>query len=45
MGPDPEFYQFYRTMQAYRKSLSAQDTTLILSPDGDFLKYMEKGGQ
>ncbi len=40
---DPDFYQFYRTMQAYRKTLSQSDTTLILSPDSDFLKYIGKG--
>ncbi len=42
-GQDPDFFQFYRTMQAYRKSLSSKDTTLVMSPDNDFLRYMEKG--
>lgn len=41
-GSDEEFFTFYRTMQAYRKSLSKNDTTLILSPQNDFLKYLEK---
>lgn len=44
-GEDPDFFQFYRSLQAYRKTLSSKDTTLILSPDNnEFLKYMEKGG-
>ena len=42
-GQDQEFFQFYRTLQAYRKTLSEKDTTLILSPDNDFLKYLQKG--
>ncbi len=41
-GSDEEFFEFYRTMQAYRKSLGKDDTTLILSPDSDFLRYIEK---
>jgi membrane protease subunit HflC len=36
---DPEFYAFYRTMEAYRDSLSGDNTTLLLSPDNDFLRY------
>lgn len=42
-GKDEEFFQFYRTMQAYRKTMGTDDTTFILSPDNDFLKYLEKG--
>jgi len=42
-GQDQEFFQFYRTMQAYRKTLSAKDTTLVISPENDFLKYLGKG--
>lgn len=38
---DPDFYNFYRTMQAYRKSLRPEDTTVILTPDSEFLKYMD----
>lgn len=44
-GNDPEFYQFYRSMQAYRKALKPEDTTLVLSPASDFLRYMDKGAQ
>ena len=38
-GRDPEFFRFYRSMQAYRNSLKADDTTLILSPDSDFFRF------
>ena len=37
----PEFYDFYRSLQAYRNSVAPEDTTVILSPGGEFLKHME----
>lgn len=37
-GKDEDFYEFYRTMQAYRKALGKEDTTLVLSPDSEFFK-------
>ena len=40
-GQDPQFFKFYRTMQAYKKALNKNDTTLILSPNSEFLRYME----
>lgn len=40
-GKDQEFFQFYRTMQAYQKTLDGKDTTMILSPDSEFLQYIE----
>jgi len=36
---DPEFFAFYRSMQAYSKSLSNSDTTLVLKPDSEFFRY------
>jgi membrane protease subunit HflC len=42
-GQDPEFFEFYRSMQAYKKSLKKEDTTIILSPDNNFLKFIEQG--
>jgi modulator of FtsH protease HflC len=36
---DPEFYGFYRSMQAYQKSLGAGGTSLILNPNSEFFKY------
>jgi membrane protease subunit HflC len=38
---DPDFYAFYRSMQAYRESLSGDNTTMILAPDGDFFRYFK----
>lgn len=37
---DPKFYEFYRTMEAYRTSLKGDDTTLVLSPKGGFLHFL-----
>lgn len=36
---DPEFYSFYRSLQAYREALQSGDTRMILSPDSDFFRY------
>ena len=41
-GKDIDFFTFYRTMQAYRGSIKSSDTTMVLSPDSDFLKYLER---
>ena len=38
-GQDPEFFRFYRAMQAYRRALGGASTSLILSPDSDFFSY------
>ncbi len=42
-GRDANFFSFYRSLQAYRDSLTGQGTTLVLSPDSDFFKYLEGG--
>ena len=39
---DPEFYSFYRSMQAYDKVLGEDGTTMILSPDSEFLQYLNE---
>ncbi|CAG1014402.1 MAG: protease modulator HflC [Rhizobiaceae bacterium] len=36
---DPEFFEFYRSMNAYVQALGPNDTTMVLSPDSDFLRY------
>ncbi len=38
-GKDPEFFAFYRSMNAYRQALGAEDTTMVLSPDSDFFRF------
>ena len=37
-GQDPEFFAFYRAMQAYEKALIGGETSLVLSPDSEFFK-------
>jgi membrane protease subunit HflC len=36
---DPDFFAFYRSMQAYEQGLKPGETRLLLSPDSDFFKY------
>jgi membrane protease subunit HflC len=38
-GQDPDFFVFYRSMQAYERSLQHTDTHLVLRPDSDFFRY------
>lgn len=40
-GQDPKFFAFYRSMQAYKSSMSKDDTTVILSPRSEFLQPFE----
>jgi len=36
---DPEFYAFYRSMRAYNVAFKRKNTTMVLSPKGEFFKY------
>ena len=36
---DPDFFAFYRSMEAYRKSLNKDDTTMVLSPESEFFDF------
>ncbi len=36
---DPDFFSFYRAMQAYSKALTEGDTTMVLSPNGEFFEF------
>ena len=38
-GQDPQFFAFYRAMQAYEKALIGGETSLVLSPDSEFFKF------
>lgn len=38
-GKDPDFFAFYRSMQAYEKSLTSSDTRLVISPNSEFFQY------
>ncbi|MGB0732375.1 MAG: protease modulator HflC [Pontibacterium sp.] len=39
---DPEFYSFYRSLQAYRESFKGQGDMMVLKPDSDFFKYLRE---
>lgn len=41
---DPEFFQFYRSMQSYRTALGAAGTTMVLSPQSEFFQYFGADG-
>jgi len=42
-GRDPEFFSFYRSMQAYERSIK-EGTPLVVSPDSDFFRYFRSQG-
>ena len=39
-GADPSFFEFFRSLSAYEKSLKGQNSTLVLSPDSEFFNYL-----
>lgn len=39
-GKNPEFYAFYRSLEAYRNSFNQKSDVLVLEPNSDFFKYM-----
>ena len=42
-GRDPEFFEFYRSLAAYERSLTGDTSTLVISPDSEFFDYLESG--
>lgn len=42
---NPEFYAFYRSLEAYRASFKNKSDVLVLEPNSDFFKYMRSGGK
>jgi len=40
-GQDADFFAFYRSLQAYQDALPGDNTTLVLSPTGEFFRYFE----
>lgn len=40
-GADPEFFEFYRSMTAYARSLRPGNSTMVLSPDNEFFNYLK----
>ena len=39
---DPKFYAYYRSLEAYRKSMSNGDTSMVLAPNSEFFEYFGK---
>jgi modulator of FtsH protease HflC len=42
---DPEFYAFWRSLQAYQHSLGKDGDLLVITPDGEFFKYLKDSGK
>ena len=42
---NPEFYSFYRSMEAYRQSLRSKADVMVLDPSSDFFKYLKSPGR
>ncbi|MCF6199050.1 MAG: protease modulator HflC [Hyphomicrobiaceae bacterium] len=41
-GKDPDFFAFYRSMEAYEKGLKGSNTRMLLSPDSEFFRYFNQ---
>jgi membrane protease subunit HflC len=44
-GKNPEFFSFYRSMEAYRQSLRSKSDVMVLEPSSDFFKYFRSPGR
>jgi len=44
-GQNPEFYAFYRSLEAYRQSFRSKSDVLVLEPNSDFFKYLKNAGR
>ena len=44
-GKSPEFYAFYRSLQAYRNSLAREGDVWVVTPEGEFFKYLNSPGR
>ncbi len=44
-GENPEFYAFYRSLEAYRQSFSNKNDVMVVDPSADFFKYLKNGGK
>ncbi|QAU34851.1 protease modulator HflC [Janthinobacterium sp. 17J80-10] len=43
-GQNPEFYKFYRSLQAYRASFKSQSDVMVLDPNSEFFRYFRSSG-
>ena len=44
-GQNPEFYAFYRSLEAYRNSFKSKSDVMVVDPGSDFFKYMKSVGK
>ena len=44
-GQNPEFFAFYRSMEAYRSTFKSKSDVMVLEPNSDFFKYMKNVGR
>jgi membrane protease subunit HflC len=44
-GQNPEFYAFYRSLEAYRGSFKSKNDVLVVEPGSEFFKYMKNAGR
>lgn len=44
-GENPEFYAFYRSLEAYRQSFSNKNDLIVVDPSADFFKYLKNAGK
>ena len=44
-GQNPEFYAFYRSLEAYRGSFKSKNDVLVVEPNSEFFKYMKSTGR
>jgi modulator of FtsH protease HflC len=42
---NPEFYAFYRSIEAYKQSFKSKNDLLVLEPNSEFFKYLRSGGK
>ena len=42
---NPEFFSFYRSMEAYRQTLRSKGDLMVLDPSSDFFKYLKNPGR
>jgi modulator of FtsH protease HflC len=42
---NPEFYTFYRSLEAYRQSFKSRNDVLVLEPNSEFFRYLRSGGK
>jgi membrane protease subunit HflC len=44
-GENPEFYSFYRSLEAYRGSFKSKNDLMVIEPNSDFFKYLKNSGR